>query len=254
MFESLHFPYFNRGYRPDVYFAGMTEYNSDTHVPAHILVPPVKIEHTLNQYLGHRAITQLAISESVKFGHITYYFNGNSYERALGEDHVRIESDTQPFDTRPWMKCAEITDQVLERLEKYDFVRVNFPNGDMVGHFGELEPTIIAMEAIDLQLQRIARKVDELGGMMIVVADHGNAEELIDKTTGQPKTAHTTNLVPCAFYDNTENRNLYTFNQVADAGLSNVAPTIANLLGQDDLPSVWRSSLITVKDPSVKEK
>lgn len=251
-FTYNDFPYFNRGYRPDVYFAGTTEYNSDTHVPAHILVPPVKIEHTLNQYLGHRAVTQLAISESVKFGHITYYFNGNSYERALGEDHVRVESDTQPFNTRPWMKAAEITDQILDRLEKYDFVRLNFPNGDMVGHFGELEPTIIAMEAMDLQLQRIARKVDELGGMMIITADHGNAEELVDQN-GQPKTSHTTNLVPCVFYDNTENRNRYTFNQIADAGLSNVAPTIANLLGQDDLPSVWRSSLITVKDSSVKE-
>lgn len=245
-FTYNDFPYFNRGYRPDVYFVGMTEYNSDTHVPAHTLVPPVQIDNPLNQYLGNRAITQLAISESVKFGHITYYFNGNSYERAIGEDHIKIESDTQPFDTRPWMKSAEIADQVLEKMGNYNFVRLNFPGGDMVGHFGELEPTIVAMEAIDLQLQRLAKKVDELGGMMIITADHGNAEELLD-ASGQPKTSHSTNLVPCIFYDNTENRNRYQFNQIPDAGLANVAPSIATLLGQDDLPGDWYDSLVSAK-------
>ncbi|MBQ9019938.1 phosphoglycerate mutase (2,3-diphosphoglycerate-independent), partial [Candidatus Saccharibacteria bacterium] len=156
-FTYNDFPYFNRGFRPQVYFAGMTEYNADTHVPANILVPPVHIENTLNQYLGQRAITQFAISETVKFGHITYYFNGNSYERAIGEDHLQIPSDTLPFNSRPWMKSAEITDAVLERLNQYDFIRLNFPGGDMVGHFGELEPTITALEAIDIQLSRIAK-------------------------------------------------------------------------------------------------
>lgn len=245
-FTYNDFPHFNRGFRPDVFFVGMTEYNSDTHVPANILVPPVKIENTLNQYLGKRAVTQLAISETVKFGHITYYFNGNSYERALGEDHLQIPSDTEPFNTRPWMKSAEITDAVLTRLDKYDFVRINYPGGDMVGHFGELEPTIVALEAIDVQLKRIAQRVDELGGMMIITADHGNAEELVDEN-GQPKSAHSSNLVPCVFYDNTPNREKYIFQQIGGAGLANIAGSIATLLGQNDLPAEWQPALVALK-------
>ena len=113
----------------------------------------------------------------------------------------------------------------------------------MVGHSGNLAATIVAMEAIDLQLARIAKRVDELGGMMIITADHGNAEELIDES-GEIKTAHTKNLVPCIFYDNTSNRNLYELNRLTDAGLSNLAPTVANLLGFSELPTTWRPSLI----------
>ncbi len=157
-----------------------------------------KILSTL--FLGSHKIPQLAVSETVKFGHITYYFNGNSYKKAPKEIQLEILSDTQPFNTRPWMKSAEITDAVLEVMEKFKFIRINYPGGDMVGHFAELEPTIIvAMEALDIQLARLAKKVDELGGMMIITADHGNAEELIDKH-GIPRTSsHTTNLVPCIF-------------------------------------------------------
>ena len=247
-FTYIDFPYFDRGdYSPeDVVFAGMTEYNSNTHVPQYRLVSPVEIHDPLNTFLGQNHITQLAVSETVKFGHITYYFNGNSYDKAPGEDHVRIDSDTLPFDTRPWMKAAEITDAVLANLDKYKFIRLNFPGGDMVGHFGEVEPTIIAMEAIDLQLSRIAKKVDELGGALIITADHGNAEELFDKDN-QPKTSHTTNLVPCIFYDNTPNREKYIKNDIKSAGLSNVAATIATMLGLETLPKSWRDSLIVVK-------
>ena len=246
-FTYNDFPYFNRGYKPDVYFAGMTEYNADTHVPAHILVPPVHINDTLNQYLGHRAVTQLAVSETVKFGHITYYFNGNSYDRALGEDHIVIPSDSASFADRPWMKSAETTDKVLEKMDQYDFVRINYPGGDMVGHLGQLEPTIVALESIDIQLKRIAAKVDQLGGILIITADHGNAEELTDPS-GQMKTSHSTNPVPCVFYDNTENRQKYTFNQIQNAGLANLAATLATLLGQSDYPEIWQPSLVTAKD------
>jgi len=254
-FTYYDFPYFSRkNYSPDdIIFAGMTEYNSDTHVPEHQLVPPVEIAHPLNTYLGAKGITQLAVSETVKFGHITYYFNGNSYDKAAGEAHIKIESDTLPFDTRPWMKSAEIADAVLANLEKYQFVRLNFPGGDMVGHFAELEPTIAAIEAIDIQLARIAKKVDELGGILLVTADHGNAEELIDET-GAPKTSHSTNKVPFIFYDNTKNRKNYLPNtKVKDPGLSNVAATIATLLGLTDTPLEWRDSLI-VEKPSLEPR
>lgn len=231
---------------PEIFFVAMTEYNSDKHLPKNILVPPVKIADPLNVFLGHNKVSQMAISETVKFGHITYYFNGNSYKKMPREGQVEIVSDTLPFNTRPWMKSAEITDAALVSMEKFQFVRLNYPGGDMVGHFGELEPTIVAMEAIDLQLSRLAKKVDELGGMMIITADHGNAEELLDKN-GVAKTAHTTNPVPCIFYDNTTNAKKYSSANLKDAGLSNVAATIAILLGLPDYPAIWRKPLIKVK-------
>ena len=229
--------------RLDVFFAGMTEYNSDTHVPQYRLVEPVEIHDSLHEFLGKNGISQLSIAETAKFGHITYYFNGNSYEKYDNEKQIEIESDTRPYNERPWMKSAETTDALLSEIENYRFIRINYAAGDMVGHFGELEATIAAMEAIDIQLSRIAEKVDELGGMMIITADHGNAEELFDEN-GEPKTSHTTNLVPCIFYDNTKNSEKYELNRLDDAGITNIAPTIANLLGFTDLPYSWRKSLI----------
>lgn len=254
------FPYFDRTYygkdgtlyhnKPDIYFAGLTEYNSDTHVPEHRLVEPITIGNTLNSFLGSRGIHQLAVSETVKFGHITYYFNGNSYQKAIGEDHIEIPSDTQPFDTRPWMKSAEITDAVIENMGKYDFIRLNFPGGDMVGHFAELEPTITAIEAIDIQLARIAKEVDRLGGVLLITGDHGNAEELTD-SEGHAKTAHTTNPVPFVIYDNTDNRNKYELSKIEDAGLSNIASTITTFLGLSDYPESWRQPLISPIDGNI---
>ena len=256
-FTYNDFPYFNRSLEgreiskdnscPKVCFAGMTEYNSDTHVPALTLVPPITIKNALNTFLGAHEISQLAISETVKFGHITYYFNGNSYEKAPLEEHIKIESDTLPFDTRPWMKSAEIADACLDNLEKYKFIRLNFPGGDMVGHFAEIEPTITALEAIDIQLSRIAKKVDELGGILLITGDHGNAEELLDED-GNPKTSHSLNKVPFIFYDNTKNRDLYTpNNEIKNPGLSNIASTISTLLGLSDFPEAWQKPLITLK-------
>ncbi len=243
-FTYWDFPHFNRGgYRPsDVYFAGMTEYNSDTHVPEHQLVKPVGIKDALNRVLSERGISQLACSETVKFGHITYYFNGNSYDKLPGEEFIEIESAPEPFENRPWMKSAEIADTAIAEMEKYKFVRLNFPGGDMVGHTASIEATIVAVEAIDLSLRRIAAKVDELGGCLIVVADHGNAEELLDKA-GQPKTSHTTNKVPCIIYDNA-NQGAYRLADVAEPGLANLAATIATLLGVEDIPASWQPSLI----------
>lgn len=247
-FTYWDFPYFSRGdFTPDsIYFAGMTEYNSDTHVPEHRLVEPVKAEKTLSRFLGVAGVSQLAVSETVKFGHVTYYFNGNSYERTQGEDFVEVESYTDPFETRPWMKSAEITDAVLDRVEKYKFIRINYPGGDMVGHTADMEATIVAMEAIDLSLKRLYDKVKELGGALIVVADHGNAEELTD-VDGAPKTSHTTNKVPCIICDDTENRSRYEIAPLAEPGLANLAATVAEMLGLTDYPEDWDAPLIIKK-------
>ena len=247
-FTYWDFPYFNRGsYTPDdVYFVGMTEYNSDTHVPEHRLVEPVRAEETLSRFLGLHGVSQLAASETVKFGHITYYFNGNSHEKAPGEDFVEVESSTEPFETRPWMRCAEITDEVMARLSDYKFVRVNYAGGDMVGHTADMLATIMAVEAIDLSLARLYSKVRELGGCMVVTADHGNAEELLD-ADGKLKTSHTTNKVPCIFCDDTNNRAKYDLAILANPGLSHLAATMAVLLGFNDYPEQWNSPLIITK-------
>ena len=231
----------------DLFFAGLTEYNANTHVPQYRLVQPVEIHDTLNQFLSSQGKTQLDVSETVKYGHVTYYFNGNSYDPAPGESAIEIPSDTRPFDTRPWMKSAEITDAALELLGEFDFVRLNYPGGDMVGHFAELQPTVIALEAIDLELRRLAEKVDALGGILVIVADHGNAEELIDPATGKPKTSHTTNPVPCIFYDNTENRAHYRAAQLPQAGIANLAATLADLLGLETKPASWEPSLLELQ-------
>lgn len=243
-FTYYDFPYFNRGnYSPDdVYFAGMTEYNSDTHVPEHRLVEPIHIENPLNKVLESHGISQLAVSETVKFGHITYYFNGNSYEKADKEDAIEIPSDTVPFDTRPWMKSAEITDKVIENLDNYRFIRCNYPGGDMVGHTANIEATIIAMETIDLELARLADEVKNKNGILLIVADHGNAEELLD-ANGAKKTSHTLNKVPLIIYDQTKNHDKYTFTDVENPGLKNLASTILFLLNLD-APEEYEKSLL----------
>ena len=247
-FTYWDFPYFDRGdYTPDdVYFVGMTEYNSDTHVPEHRLVQPLLISDTMSEFLSLRGVSSLAVSETVKFGHVTYYWNGNSYNKAPGEEFIEIASDTAPLDTRPWMKTAEITDAVIDHLHDYKFIRLNFPGGDMIGHTADVGATIVAMEAIDLSLARLARAVDEARGILVIIADHGNAEELLDES-GHKKTSHTTNQVPCIFYDNTDNRERYQLATVFHPGLANLASTIAVLLGYHDFPASWEPPLIRLK-------
>ena len=243
------FSHFNRGnYKPDdVYFVGMTEYDSDTHVPGHRLVEPVDFGETLNRFLGRKGISQLAVSETVKYGHVTYYFNGNSYKKAPSEEFICVDSYTEPLESRPWMRSAEITDEVLVRMEDFRFIRLNYPGGDMVGHTADFNATVMAMEAIDLSLARIAVEVDKLGGCLVIVADHGNAEELLD-VDGSPKTAHTTNKVPCIFYDNTDNSKLYELNDgVKEPSLANIAGTMALMLGFNDYPDGWNESLIKLR-------
>ena len=231
------FPYFNRGdFNPEeIYFVGMTEYNIDKHIPKNYLVPPVEIKQTLHEFLSGAGISQLAVSETVKF------------EKAPGEEFVKIESYSGNFDDKPEMRSAEITDAVINNLDKYKFVRINYPGGDMVGHTANIEATAKAMEAVDKSLGRIAEKVDELGGVLVIIADHGNAEELLD-ADGNPKTSHTLNKVPCIFYDNTLNRKKYHLADISEPGLANIAATMAVLLGFRELPTDWKLPLITVEN------
>ena len=256
------FDQFDRVRVPKVKFAGMLEYDGDLHIPKKYLVSPPEITNTMGEYLAGTGISVLAMSETQKYGHVTYFWNGNKsgkFDEKL-ETYIEIPSDVVPFEQRPWMKCAEITDKLIECLKsgKYKVLRVNFPNGDMVGHTGSLAATRCSMEALDLQLGRILPVVDELGGVAIITADHGNADEMfeMDKKTGLPKvgkdgkmkakTSHTLNPVPCIIYDNTDAKNHYTVKQNGKFGLSNVAATTVNLLGYD-APEMWDESIIELK-------
>ena len=253
------FDKFDRGVRPKVLYAGMLEYDGDAHIPKRFLVNPPEIKNTLGELLCAEGVRQLALSETQKFGHVTYFWNGNrtgKFDDEL-ETYIEIPSDVIPFEQRPWMKAAEITDAMIAQLRegRYDFVRVNFPNGDMVGHTGSMPATRIAIETVDLCLARILPVLDELGGMAIITADHGNADEMLEfnAKSGQPmtdengnvmaKTSHTLNKVPCIFYDNSGQDDYEV--TAGDYGLSNIASTVANLLGFES-PDFWDDSMIRV--------
>ena len=256
------FDKFDRVRVPSVVYAGMLEYDGDLHIPSKYLVNPPEITNTLGEYLTNTGVSQLAISETQKYGHVTYFWNGNKsgkFSEEL-ETYIEIPSDVVPFEQRPWMKCAEITDKLIECLEsgKYAYLRVNFPNGDMVGHTGNLQATRCSMEALDLQLKRIIDVVDKLHGVALITADHGNADEMyeMDKKTKQPKpekdgsfkskTSHTLNPVPCIIYDNFYSENYSVKADNGQFGLANVAATMVNLLGYE-APQMWNESIIEIK-------
>ena len=259
-FESgADFDKFDRKRVPAVLYAGMLEYDGDLHIPSRFLVNPPEITNTMTEYLVSAGIPELAISETQKYGHVTYFWNGNKsgkFSEEL-ETYIEIPSDVVPFEQRPWMKCAEITDKLIECLRsgKYKYLRVNFPNGDMVGHTGSFLATQCSMEALDLQLARILKVVDELEGAALITADHGNADEMyeIDKKTKAPKaekdgsfkakTSHTLNPVPFIIYDNFTADSYKVKMGRSDFGLSAVAATTVNMLGFN-APEIWDESMI----------
>ena len=255
------FDKFDRVRVPKVVYAGMLEYDGDLHIPSKYLVAPPEITNTMSEYMANTGIPVLAISETQKYGHVTYFWNGNKsgkFDEAL-ETYIEVPSDVVPFEQRPWMKCAEITDKLIECLnsKQYKYLRVNFPNGDMVGHTGSIAATRCSMEALDLQLGRILPVLDALGGVAIITADHGNADEMYETDKkGAPKadkngnykakTSHTLNPVPCIFYDNTDAKNHYTVKADGSFGLSNVAATTVNLMGYK-APEMWDESIVEIK-------
>jgi 2,3-bisphosphoglycerate-independent phosphoglycerate mutase len=203
-------------------------------------------------------VPQFVISETQKFGHMTYFWNGNRggmFDPSL-ETYREIPSDPVPFDQRPWMKAAEIADGVIAALpeRRYRFLRLNFANGDMVGHTGRLIPTVVAMEALDLALGRILPAVQAARGTLVVTADHGNAEDMVERDrSGLPlrdenglmrgKTAHSVN--PVGFWVHRfEGGRVPLRADLGDAGLANVAATLLELLEFEPpegyLPSMLR--------------
>ena len=243
--DGADFDKFDRGAVPAVIYAGMMEYDGDLHAPANYLVNPPEIDRTMDEYLCVSKVKQLAISETQKYGHVTYFFNGNrsgKFDEVMDE-YIEIPSDIVPFEQRPWMKCAEITDAVVEAIEsgKYGMIRLNFPNGDMVGHTGSMDAVLVSMEALDLCLGRIKNAVAKAGGILVISADHGNADDMLEHgkdgkvkldENGVPrrKTSHSLNPVPCVIYD-PEYKGEYAKELNEGLGISSLAATCIELLG-----------------------
>lgn len=250
-FDEKDFDVFDRQRWPEVFFAGMMQYDGDAHIPQNYLVEPPEITNTLSEYLCGTGIRSFTVSETQKFGHVTYFWNGNKsgYIDENLEKYVEIVSDRVTFDQRPWMKAAEITDEVIAAIksDRYDFIRLNYPNGDMVGHTGDPEAVRIAVETVDLCLGRLLRILKKHGGTLMVTADHGNADCMWTEKNGQrlPMVAHTRNPVPFIiklFHEN----NSFQFSERSDIGLTNVAATICILLGYEP-PEGYRPSLVRLE-------
>jgi len=245
---DTEFEHFDRGDFPDIFFCGMLEYDGDLKIPSNFLVQPPTITHTMGEYLCAKKIPSFAISETQKFGHVTYFWNGNrsGYIDEALETYIEIPSDNVPFDQAPCMKSKEITDATIQLLisGKYRFGRINFANGDMVGHTGNIEATVQSLEHVDDCLGRLLKTIDTLNGILVFTADHGNAEEMFTEQYGKrtPKTSHTLNPVPFIIADSSHN-NEYALRDEPNGGLANVAATLFNLLGFR-APNNYEQSLI----------
>lgn len=250
-FEDDDFFYFDRQQRPDVFYAGIMEYDGDAKIPGNYLVEPPAIDHTLGEYLCSTGVTSYAISETQKFGHVTYFWNGNKsgYIDESLETYVEVESDRIAFDRKPWMKAVEITDRAVEALKSgdYQFIRLNYANGDMVGHTG-VEPAIrLAVETVDLCLSHLLAAVAKAGGICLITADHGNADCMWIEKNGvrSPMVAHTLNPVPLIIKDYDGRNDFRMTPALSGGGLANVAATLCNLLGYR-APSDYEPSLISL--------
>jgi 2,3-bisphosphoglycerate-independent phosphoglycerate mutase len=255
-FTENNFDKFNRPYFPKVYFSGMMQYDGDLKIPNNYLVTPPAIDKTMGEYMAKNSITQYAISETQKYGHVTFFWNGNRsdyFDRNL-ETYVEIHSDIIPFDQAPKMKAKEITDTLIPAMEskKYKFMRVNYANGDMVGHTGNYQATIKGLEFLDECISQLKEVADKTNTVLLITADHGNADEmyqldkkgklLLDKENHpSPKTSHTLNPVNLVLYDP---NNKFKLNQNIDKpGLANIASTIFDLLGYEP-PEEYHTSLL----------
>lgn len=249
-FTEKEFTEFDRGSLGDIFYAGMMEYDGDAHIPPNFLVQPPAIDRVISEYLCAEKIRTFAVSETQKYGHVTYFWNGNrsGYIDESLEKYMEIPSDRIEFDKAPRMKAKEIKDAVIGLLKTGDFSfgRLNFPNGDMVGHTGVMEAAVIAVETVDRCVAELLDIIKEIGGIAVITADHGNADEMfkIDKKGVKSiKTAHTLNPVPFIIYD-PQYQGEYRMADIKERGLSNIAATLLNLLGYEK-PNDYDPSLIS---------
>jgi 2,3-bisphosphoglycerate-independent phosphoglycerate mutase len=250
-FDEDGFDKFDRERVPDVFFAGMTLYDEDIGIPKHFLLPRAEIEDTISEFLCAEGVTMFALSETQKFGHVTYFWNGNKsgYICEELETYVEIPSDKIEFDKKPEMKAREIADKTIElmRTGKYRFGRLNFANGDMVGHTGKVDAAIKAVETVDECVGKLVEVVKELEGIALITADHGNSDEMFKIKDGKKQvvTSHSLNPVPFIIYDPNYNEE-YELAPLDKPGIHNIASTIINLLGYDK-PGKFAPSLVRFK-------
>ncbi len=244
-FDRKDFDKFDRGSYTGVKFAGMLQYDGDLNIPEHYLVQPPVIENTLTEVLCKAGIREYAVSETQKYGHVTYFWNGNrsgKVDEAL-EVYEEIPSDVIPFEQAPAMKSREITEKLVEAMASgsYQFLRCNFPNGDMVGHTGVMDAVVYAMECVDNSLKAIVEAADTYGYTLLITADHGNADQMTETKKGKTsvRTAHSLNPVPFIIYDNGTQWTI----QEGSYGLANVAPTVAKMLNIP-APACWEPSMV----------
>ena len=251
-FTEKDFDKFERGPLPDILYAGIMEYDGDLHIPARFLVTPPSIDRSISQYLCAEKVTQFAISETQKFGHVTYFWNGNrsGYIDKSLEKYVEVPSDKIEFDKAPRMKAFEIAAETEKLINsgEYRFGRINFANGDMVGHTGKVEAAIIAVETVDQCTGKLIEAVSAMGGITVVTADHGNSDEMFNEKNGKReiKTAHTLNPVPFWIIDSQYAGEYEMNDAIKQPGLANVAATLLNLLGYEK-PADYEESLIRFK-------
>lgn len=252
--EDESFTAFDRGRCPDVLFAGMMQYDGDLGLPKQFLVDPPQIERSFGELLARQGRRQLALSETFKFGHVTYFFNGNRSAPFAPEleTYLEVPSDTRPLPQRPWMRATEVTDLLVDTLDRQgpdhapDLIRLNYANGDMVGHTGDLAASIVAVEAVDICLRRLVADVKRRRGILLVTADHGNADQMFDRKRDgsyQVRTSHSLNRVPFSIYDPRLPAGGPTLRPPADAGLTHIAATCLELLGFQ-APADYRPSLL----------
>jgi 2,3-bisphosphoglycerate-independent phosphoglycerate mutase len=243
--EGESFDRFDRGRRPDVFYAGMMLYDGDVAIPSRFLVDPPEVQKTLAEFMARNGIAQFAVAETQKYGHVTYFWNGNRsgmFDPEL-EEYLEVPSDRVPFEQRPWMKSAETADAVIAavRSGRFRFLRANFAAGDMVGHTGSLEAAILAVQAVDQAIARILPVVLAAKGTLVVTADHGNSDDMAERDkAGRPqrdpagrvrsRTSHTLNPVPFLVLDGA-GRALALAEDLPGAGIAHVAATLLALLG-----------------------
>lgn len=259
-FEEEEFTRFDRVRVPKIRYAGMMRYDGDLGIPSNFLVPPPKLTNVSEEYLCGTGLNIFACSETQKFGHVTYFWNGNRSGKVddSHETFHEIPSDRVQFNEKPLMKSHEITAAAIDAINsmKYDVVRINFPNGDMVGHTGDLKATIVSVEAVDACLAKLAAAVDKVNGVFLITADHGNSDDMAQRdkkgkplkdANGKvlPLTSHTLAPVPVLIGGAGLDPRVEMRTDLPLAGLANVTATYINLLGFH-APDDYEPSLIQI--------
>ena len=220
----------------------MTQYDESLK-NVHVAYKPVELKNTFGEYISNKGYTQLRVAETEKYAHVTFFFNGGKEEKYSGEERILVASPkVATYDLKPEMSAYEVTDKVLGAIDskKYDVIIMNYANGDMVGHTGNLEKTIEAVEALDKCVGKVISKLEEVGGEAIVTADHGNCELMLDVKTGEPITSHSTFDVPfIVVSDRVETLN--------EGRLCDITPTLLTLMGEDIPSEMTGVSLVKLK-------